>query len=64
MAGAGFAEERFNMLAGMWAFFIFSSAIAKSVRAIERLQARTPGLRLFSTHMLGVWRKPLGTVTP
>lgn len=64
MTAASFTEERFEMLAGMWAFFIFNSALAKAVRTIERLQARTPGLRMFSTHMLGIWRKPLGAPAP
>lgn len=64
MTAAGFEEARFQMLAGMWAFFIFSSTLAKAVRAVERIQARMPGLRMFSTHMLGVWRKPFGAPAP
>ena len=59
MRDAGFRQEHFEMLAGMWAFFIFSSAVARLVRAIEGIQLRIPGLRHCSTHMLGVWRKPV-----
>jgi SAM-dependent methyltransferase len=59
MKQAGFRLEGFEMLAGMWAFFIFNSAIARLVRAIESVQLRIPGLRNCSTHMLGVWRKPV-----
>lgn len=55
---AGFAREHMQMLAGMWAFFIFSSPLARLVRAIERAQSKTPVIRHCSTHILGVWRKP------
>ncbi len=58
MRESGFECQRIEMLAGMWAFFIFSSPIALSVRAIERMQTHVPGLRMCSTHILGVWRKP------
>jgi len=58
MRQAGFRREHFEMLAGMWAFFIFNSVVARLVRAIENLQLRVPGLRNCSTHMSGVWRKP------
>lgn len=57
MEASGFVLDRMQMLGGMWAFFIFSSPIAKCIRAIERAQARTPGLRRFSTHMLALWQK-------
>ncbi|MBI5093632.1 MAG: class I SAM-dependent methyltransferase [Candidatus Hydrogenedentes bacterium] len=59
MAAAGFVPLEFHMLAGMWAFFIFSDPIARMVRALERVQSGTPGLRATSAHMLGVWQKPL-----
>lgn len=58
MQDAGFAREQFDVLAGMWAFFIFSAPLAHTVRACERLQLRIPGLRNCSTHMMGIWRKP------
>ena len=61
MAEAGFRRERLDMLAGMWAFFIFNEPLARMVRAAERLQMRLPGLRRTCTHMLGIWRKPLST---
>jgi SAM-dependent methyltransferase len=58
MEALGFVLERMQMLGGTWAFFIFSSPMAKCMRALERVQARTPGLRRFSTHMLALWAKP------
>ncbi|MCC6490543.1 MAG: methyltransferase domain-containing protein [Candidatus Hydrogenedentes bacterium] len=61
MAEAGFRATRLDMLAGMWAFFIFNEPLARVVRAAERLQMRVPGLRRTCTHMMGVWQKPLGT---
>lgn len=57
---SGFTRDRIEMLAGLWAFFIFSTPLARCVRAIERAQTRVPLLRQYSTHILGVWRKPLG----
>jgi hypothetical protein len=54
----GFVRERMEMLAGMWAFFIFNTPLARFVRAIERAQAQVPLLRECSTHIMGVWRKP------
>ncbi|NUM56483.1 MAG: methyltransferase domain-containing protein [Candidatus Hydrogenedentes bacterium] len=60
MREAGFARERVEMLAGMWAFFIFNTPLALCVRAIERAQTHVPILRACSTHIMGVWRKPLG----
>ncbi len=63
MSEAGFAAEHIEMLAGMWAFFIFSKPIALAVRALERFQMRVPGLRAGCTHMLGIWRKPLRAET-
>jgi SAM-dependent methyltransferase len=59
MAEAGFDRDRFEMLAGMWAFIIFSAPLAHLVRACERAQLRIPGLRNCSTHMMGIWRKPV-----
>jgi SAM-dependent methyltransferase len=58
MAAAGFVPLEFHMLAGMWSFFIFNDPIARLVRALERVQANTPGLRGYSAHMLGLWQKP------
>ena len=55
----GFARERIEMLAGMWAFFIFNTPLALMVRALERAQTHVPLLRACSTHIMGVWRKPL-----
>lgn len=57
---SGFARGHVEMLAGLWAFFIFSTPLALCVRAIERAQTHVPLLRRCSTHILGVWRKPLG----
>ncbi len=59
MREAGFFPLRLEMLAGMWAFFIFNRPLALAVRGAERMMMRTPGLRGLSTHMLGVWQKPL-----
>jgi len=56
---AGFARERIEMLAGMWAFFIFNTPLALTVRALERAQTHVPLLRACSTHIMGVWRKPV-----
>ncbi|HRI88291.1 MAG TPA: methyltransferase domain-containing protein [Candidatus Hydrogenedentes bacterium] len=63
MGEAGFVNERIEMLAGMWAFFIFSTPLALAVRAVERLQTRIPIARNCSTHIMGVWRKPLAVAT-
>lgn len=59
MQQAGFTRERVEMLAGMWAFFIFNTPLAMFVRAIERAQTHVPLLRDCSTHIMGFWRKPL-----
>jgi len=59
MREAGFFTLRLEMLAGMWAFFIFNRPLALAVRAVERGMMHTPGLRRLSTHMLGVWQKPI-----
>ena len=56
----GFACDRMEMIAGMWAFFIFNTPLALLVRAMERAQTQVPVLRACSTHIMGVWRKPLG----
>lgn len=58
MRDAGFDVECFQMLAGMWAFFIFSAPLAYAVRACERAQLRVPGLCNCATQMMGIWRKP------
>jgi ubiquinone/menaquinone biosynthesis C-methylase UbiE len=59
MDGAGFAEKRLEMLAGMWAFFIFSGALARAVRAAERACGRLPGLHRGGTYLMGLWQKPV-----
>lgn len=55
---AGLFPERVALLPGMWTFFIFSRRAALTVRFLEHVQGRIPGLRRASTHILGVWRKP------
>ncbi|MBI4557561.1 MAG: class I SAM-dependent methyltransferase [Candidatus Hydrogenedentes bacterium] len=57
MTAAAFVEERIAPLPGIWAFFIFLKPLALAVRAMEYVQLHTPGLRLMSTHIMGVWRK-------
>lgn len=57
---AGFVHGQTQMLAGMWAFFVFNTPLARCVRFVEHAQARVPLLREGSTHMMGVWRKPIG----
>jgi len=57
LSRAGFREERFERLPGMWTFFIFSAIIARAVRALERIQLHIPGLRGTTTYIMGVWRK-------
>lgn len=59
MREAGFRSLRLEMLAGMWAFFIFNRPAALAVRAIERAVMHTPIVRRLSTHILGVWQKPM-----
>lgn len=56
---AGFTREHVEMLAGMWAFFIFNTPLALLVRSIERMQTQVPLLRDCSTHIMGLWRKPI-----
>ena len=58
MGEAGFHGEHMEMLAGMWAFFIFSTPLALLVRSLERAQTHIPVMRTCSTHIMGVWRKP------
>jgi len=58
MRQAGFDTLSLDLLSGMWIFFIFSRTLALSVRFIERLQLRTPGLRNLSMYLMGVWQKP------
>ena len=58
MSDAGFRQERFEYLAGMWTFFIFSKYLALTVRFLEHVQLRTPGARHLSTYLMGVWVKP------
>ena len=54
---AGFATEGLDLIPGMWTFFIFSAPIATLVRRLEHIQARIPGLRVWSAYIMGVWRK-------
>lgn len=54
---AGFQEERFEWLPGMWTFFIFSAPVARSVRWAEHVQRRLPMLRAAGTYILTVWRR-------
>lgn len=56
MAEAGFEEERFRFLPGMWAFFIFCRPLALLVRWCEEFQARIPGARSMGTYLMGCWR--------
>lgn len=58
LTAAGFNANHVERLAGMWAFFIFSSPIARCVRTLERVNLRIPGLRVTATHLMGVWQKP------
>ncbi|GMV99792.1 MAG: hypothetical protein AMXMBFR84_09310 [Candidatus Hydrogenedentota bacterium] len=58
MHAAGFQRQRLDMIGGMWAFFIFNGPLALAVRALERVQMRTPLLRGTCTHMMGLWTKP------
>jgi len=58
MREAGLRTARLNLLGGMWIFFIFNKPLALLVRFFERIQLKTPGLRNFSTYLMGVWEKP------
>ncbi len=57
-AEAGFAEERVDLIPGMWTFFIFNGPLARLVRRIEHVQAKIPGLHAATAYLVGVWRKP------
>ncbi len=57
MHASGLRTVRLELLSGMWIFFIFSKPLALLVRFFERIQLRTPGLRNFSTYLMGVWQK-------
>ncbi len=57
MRGAGLTCASYRLLPGMWTFFIFSTPIAKAVRALERVQLQIPILKHATTYILGVWRK-------
>lgn len=57
MNASGLRTVRLELLAGMWIFFIFSKPLALAVRFCERIQLKTPGLRNFSTYLMGVWQK-------
>ena len=58
MSEAGFERWGFAYLPGMWTFFIFNGALARTVRWLERFQMRLPVLRGATSFILGVWRKP------
>jgi len=59
LRSAKFETKHVERLAGMWAFFVFASPLALVVRAAERLALKIPGLRATSTHIMGVWQKPV-----
>jgi SAM-dependent methyltransferase len=54
----GFVLTHVQLIAGMWAFFIFNGPLARAVRFCEAVQTRVPGLRLGCTYILGLWQKP------
>jgi len=54
---AGLREVRFELLPGMFTFFIFSGPLARLVRRAELIQARVPGLRKGCTYLLAAWVK-------
>lgn len=58
MRQAGFRTLSLGFLPGMWIFFIFSRTLALTVRFVERVQLKTPGLRDFTMYLMGVWQKP------
>jgi len=57
MRRAGFRTVTLQPLAGMWTFFIFSTAMAMAVRGLERTQLKLPLLRNASTYLMGLWQK-------
>lgn len=57
MRAAGLKTVRLELIAGAWVFFIFNRPLALTFRFIERVQARTPVLRNFSTYIMGLWEK-------
>jgi len=62
MAQAGLEPVSFELLPGMWTFFIFSRPVARMVRVLEYGQMRVPGLRGAATYIIGAWRKPSDAV--
>lgn len=55
---AGLREAHYELLPGMFTFFIFSGPLARLVRRLELIQARIPGLRGACTYILAAWQKP------
>jgi len=55
---AGLRETDYQILPGMFTFFIFSGPLARLVRLVENVQARIPGLRSACTYIIAAWVKP------
>ena len=57
---AGFQEMAFQLLPGMWTFFIFQRRLALTVRGLEHVAARLPGAAALTTHIIMVCQKRQG----
>jgi SAM-dependent methyltransferase len=58
MRAAGLVPDHFEMLPGMWTFFIFCAPLARLVRRLEQAQTRIGPLRPALTYIVAVYRKP------
>lgn len=58
MREAGMEPVQFNMIPGMWTFFIFWAPLARLVHRLERAQCRISLLRPALTYIVAVYRKP------
>ena len=55
---AGLQEADYQILPGMFTFFIFNGPLARLVRLIENVQAKVPGIRNACTYIIASWVKP------
>ena len=59
MHRVGLVSGDFQLLPGMWTFFIFSDPLARMVRWCELRMLAFPGLKKLTTYILATYNKPL-----
>ena len=56
----GLEDSAYQVIPGMFTFFIFFGPLARFVRLAENVQARIPILRNACTYIIAAWSKPAG----